>query len=164
MGGTMDSEELKKRTKLFALAVIRFVESLPRGKTADVMGGQLLRAGTSVAANYRSACRARSRRDFVSKITIVEEEADESSFWLEMFLEAGIVDRTTISWLLSEAKELTAIFTASGRTATDRASLNSQLTMLNSISHSAPAIRTAELRPDPGWPLSMQGRLQRPLR
>jgi four helix bundle protein len=120
MGGTMDSGELKKRTKRFALAVVRFVESLPRRRTADVMGGQLLRAGTSVAANYRSACRARSRRDFISKITIVEEEADESCFWLEMFLEAGIVERTTISWLLNEAKELTAIFTASGRTAKGR--------------------------------------------
>lgn len=115
-GGTMDSEELKKRTRLFALNVVRFVESLPRGRTADIMGGQLLRAGTSVAANYRSACKARSRADFVSKITIVEE-ADECQFWLEMFLETGIAEQSKVHSLLAEAKELTAIFTASGRTA-----------------------------------------------
>ena len=131
----MDSEELKKRTKLFALAVIRFVESLPRGKTADVMGGQLLRAGTSVAANYRSACRARSRRDFVSKITIVEEEADESSFcsWKQELLTGqrspgySARQNNLRRYSLLQEEQLRA----------DRASLNSQLTIRNPRFHFA---------------------------
>ena len=79
----MQAEELKKRTKDFALRIIKLVEYLPRTKTADVIGRQLLRSATSVGANYRAACRARSRADFVSKICVVEEEADESAYWLE---------------------------------------------------------------------------------
>ncbi len=76
--------DLKKRTKAFALRVIALVESLPRSRTANVIGNQLLRSGTSVGANYRSACRGRSTAEFISKMGIVEEEADESLFWMEL--------------------------------------------------------------------------------
>ncbi len=79
-------EELKQRTKAFSLQVVHLVEALPNTKTAEVMGRQLLRSATSVGANYRAACRARSQADFVSKIGVVEEEADESAYWLELLL------------------------------------------------------------------------------
>lgn len=115
-----DHSELKLRTKKFALAVIELVQSLPPSKTADVIGKQLLRSATSVGANYRSACRARSNADFISKITIVEEEADESMYWLELLGEARIVDEARIASLKKEADELTAIFTAAGKTAKKR--------------------------------------------
>ncbi|MEX1139507.1 MAG: four helix bundle protein [Bacteroidota bacterium] len=116
MGGT-DASELGARTKQFALRVIQFVGAFPRTKAADIIGGQLLRTGTSVAANYRSARKARSRRDFISKITIVEEEADESQCWLEMVIDSGINSSESAHDLHREATELTAMFTASGKTA-----------------------------------------------
>ena len=80
----MNQEEVKRRTKQFALRVIRLVESLPRGRTADVIGNQLLHSGTSVGANYREACRAKSNADFISKMGTVEEETDESLYWMEL--------------------------------------------------------------------------------
>lgn len=113
----MDAEELKRRTKAFSLRIIRLVESLPNTATARVIGNQPLRAGTSVGANYRAACRARSQADFISKIGVVEEEADESAYWLELLIEAGILPADKLKNLLTEANELTAIFAASGRTA-----------------------------------------------
>jgi len=113
----MNSEEIKQRTKKFSLRIIKLIETLPKTKITDVIGKQLLRSATSVGANYRSACRSRSRADFVSKICIVEEEADESAYWLELLLDSVIVNNHEASSLLKEAKELTAIFTASGRTA-----------------------------------------------
>lgn len=113
----MDSEELKRRTNFFALQVIRLIESLPPKQSVKIVGNQLLRSATSVAANYRSACKARSKADFVSKITIVEEEADESQFWLELMMEAGLVQESVVLPLYREARELTAIFTSSGKTA-----------------------------------------------
>ena len=116
----METEELKRRTKEFGLRVIKLVEQLPRSKTADVIGQQLLRSATSVGANYRAACRARSQADFVSKICVVEEEADESAYWLELPEAAKIVSEAEISSLLKEADELTAIFVASGKTAKGR--------------------------------------------
>ena len=116
----MDAEELKRRTKAFAIRIIRLVEALPNTSTARVIGNQLLRSGTSVGANYRAACRARSQADFVSKIGVVEEEADESAYWLELLVEAGILSIDRIKDLLNEANELTAIFTSSGRTAKER--------------------------------------------
>jgi len=84
----MNQEEMKQRTKLFALGVIQLTESLPRHRTAEVLGRQLLRSGTSVGSNYRSACRAKSIADFISKMSIVEEEADESLYWMELLIEA----------------------------------------------------------------------------
>jgi len=110
-------EDLKQRTKEFALRIIKLVESLPKGRTADVLGRQLLRAGTSVGANYRSACRARSTADFISKMGIVEEEADESLFWMELLIESGIVKIEKLESLMKEADELIAITVASINTA-----------------------------------------------
>ena len=86
----MNADQLKDRTKKFGLQVIRLVDGLPSTKTAQVIGNQLLRSGTSVGANYRSACRARSRPDFISKAGIAIEEADESLYWMEAPLDAGI--------------------------------------------------------------------------
>jgi four helix bundle protein len=113
----MNKEELKNRTKRFALAIIKLVDELPNNRAGNTIGGQLIRSGTSVAANYRTACRARSSADFISKITVVEEESDESLFWLEMIEESGILKTNDrLSGLKREANELTAIFTATGKT------------------------------------------------
>ena len=116
----MTPEELRARTKLFALRVVKLYRSLPRTADAQVMGKQLLRCGTSVAANYRASCRARSRAEFVARIGIVAEEADESGFWLEMLVDAEIVRIDLLKDLLREAKELTAIFTATQQTTRKR--------------------------------------------
>ena len=106
-----------ERTKAFAVDVVRLIQELPRNRVADVIGHQLLRAGTSVAANYRSARRARSRREFLAKMGIVEEEADESSFWLELLVEAQVVASQRVVELRHEAEQLVAITVASIRTA-----------------------------------------------
>ena len=113
----MNKEELKRRTKLFALDVIRLVESLPRGRTIDILCRQLLRSGTSVGANYRAACRAKSPADFISKMGIVEEEADESLYWIELLVEAGFLGVNKAQPLSTEAGELLAITVASLKTA-----------------------------------------------
>jgi four helix bundle protein len=110
-------EQLRDRTKLFALDVIRLFRSLPYRTDTQVLGKQLLRCGTAVAANYRSVCRARSKAEFVAKIGIVVEESDEAVLWLELLLDSGIVSPEKADVLLQEARELTAIFTASQRTA-----------------------------------------------
>ena len=107
------AELLKKRTKKFAMEIVRLFRTLPRTDEARVIGRQLLRSATSVAANYRSVCRARSRPDFISKIGIVVEEMDETVFWLEMLCEARIVPAQRLTSLSKEAGELFAIFTAS---------------------------------------------------
>lgn len=109
----MDNENLKRRTKQFALRIIKLVESLPPGETSRILGRQLLRAGTSVGANYRAACRSKSAADFVSKMGTVEEESDESVYWIELLVEAGKVKATKTSALLQEANELTAIAVSS---------------------------------------------------
>ena len=114
----MKSEELKERTKEFGLRAIQLVEQLPRSRTADVIGHQLVRCATSVGANYRAACRARSQADFVSKIGVVEEEADEAAYWLEVLCATKIVEQDGVTrTLLKEANELTAMFAASEKTA-----------------------------------------------
>ncbi len=113
----MTKEELKKRTKKFALLIIGIVENLPNTKAGNAIGNQLIRSGTSVAANYRTACRARSNADFISKITVVEEEADESLFWLELIEDSGLLKREILQDAIKEADELTAIFTSAGKTA-----------------------------------------------
>jgi four helix bundle protein len=112
----MTPDEFKDRTKAFALRVIRLVNSLPRSRAASVIGGQLLRCGTSVGANYRAACRARSSADFVSKMGIVEEESDESAYWMELLIEAGIMKKSRIPDLLNEANEILSMVVASIRT------------------------------------------------
>jgi four helix bundle protein len=122
----MNTHELKGRTKEFALRVIRMSEALPKKMAAEVLGRQLVRSASSVAANYRSACRAKSRADFISKMGTVEEEADESALWLELIGDAEIVKRERIASLLDEANALTAIAVKSIRTARSRATRNPQ--------------------------------------
>jgi four helix bundle protein len=113
----MDAEELKRRTKKFGLNVIKLVESLPPTQTGRVIGNQLLRSALSVGANYRAACRARSKADFISKVGITIEETDESQHWLDMLTEAGLVPQEQVQALAKEADELVAILTASAKTA-----------------------------------------------
>src|ERR1700712_765887 len=113
----MSHENLKIRTKKFALEVIKFVESLPPGQTCKIIGNQLLRAGTSVGANYRASCRSKSNADFISKMGTVEEEADESGYWIELLVDSGKVKITDASALIKEAGELTAITVSSINTA-----------------------------------------------
>ena len=113
----MDRQELEKRTKEFALRVMRFVGSLPKNKVTDVLGYQLLKSATSIGANYREANRAESHDDFIHKIGIVEKEASESQYWLELVDEADIGDKEERAWLMGESSELFAIFTAMGKTA-----------------------------------------------
>jgi four helix bundle protein len=116
-GGNHEFRRIKAKDKMFTLEIIKLTDSFPRTRTGDLISGQLLRAGTSVGANYRSACRARSRADFISKITIVEEESDESTCWLELIEDALLLPAERIAYLKQEENELTAIFTASGKTA-----------------------------------------------
>lgn len=113
----MNSYQLKLRTKKFALRIIRLIENLPGNLTNKVISNQLMRSATSVGANYRAACRSRSKQEFISKIEIVEEEADESLYWLELIKEKKIFKDEKISGLLKEANELTAIFTSTAKTA-----------------------------------------------
>jgi four helix bundle protein len=113
----MNSEELKIRTKRFAIAVIRLTDTLPKSESATIMSRQIIRSVTSIAANYRAACRSRSKADFVNKLGIVEEEADETLFWLEMLMESGLKKNEDIVDLYKEADEIVAIFSASRKTA-----------------------------------------------
>ena len=110
-------EALRARTKHFAIGIIKLFRVLPRTEEARVIGRQILRSGTSVAANYRAACRARSKAEFVAKMGIVVEEADETVFWLELLGDAQVVRQEQLVHLLAEANELVAIFAASQRTA-----------------------------------------------
>jgi four helix bundle protein len=113
----MNSDELKDRTKKFALNIIKLANDLPKNSVGRIIETQLVKAGTSVGANYRAACRAKSNADFVYKINIVEEESDETQFWLELIIEDGLLKEDLVNPILKEAKELTAIFTSAGRTA-----------------------------------------------
>jgi four helix bundle protein len=111
------TEQLRARTKEFALWIIHLFRALPEAKEAQIIGNQLLRCGTAIGASYRSACHARSRADFISKTGVVTEEADESVFWLELLSDLHIVKRERLEGLLQESRELTAIFSASRQTA-----------------------------------------------
>lgn len=115
-GGSMTEAEFKRRTQALALRVIRLVATLPQNPTGSVIGKQLLRAGTSVGANYRAACRARSSKDMLSKLGIVEEEADESVYWLELLGESKIVRPKLLTDLIREFNEIVAMIVASKRT------------------------------------------------
>src|SRR5436305_1657048 len=110
-------EEFKKRTRLFGLRAIRLVESLPRTSVAQTVGRQLLRAGTSVGANYRAAVRGRSRADFISQMAIVEEECDEALYWIDILVELGLTPEKRVEQLRAEANEIIAITVSSIRTA-----------------------------------------------
>ncbi len=109
----MDEEELKKRTKRFGLRIMKLVAALPNTPQGRTVGGQLVRAGTSVGANYRAACRARSRAEFTARLGVVEEEADESGYWLQMIIEGELMKAKLVTSLLNEANELVAIMTSS---------------------------------------------------
>ena len=113
----MSKEELKIRYKAFALRVMKMVEALPSGLSADVIAKQVVRCATSVAANYRAACRARSKAEFIAKLGIVEEEADETLFWLEMIEEAELLPASRLEALKTEANEIVAITVTSIKTA-----------------------------------------------
>jgi four helix bundle protein len=113
----MDKIELQNRTKKFAVQIIKFIETLPSSHSLNILSNQLLRSASSIGANYRSACKGKSTADFINKIVIVEEEADESIYWLELMEESELVKEERIKHLNQEAKELTAIFTAIGKTA-----------------------------------------------
>jgi four helix bundle protein len=107
------NDDLKRRTKNFALRIVKLVESLPNNQTARVIGNQLLRCGTAVAANYRASCRAKSKADFIAKMGIVEEETDESAFWIEMLIETNLVKENLVADLHNEAEQLTKNFVSS---------------------------------------------------
>jgi four helix bundle protein len=112
----MDENLFKRRTKQLALRVIKAVEGLPKNRTADVIGRQLIRSGTSIGANYRAACRGKSTADVIAKLRIVEEEADESAYWMELLIESGLVSEARLSELLQETNEIIAMTVASIRT------------------------------------------------
>lgn len=109
----MTSKDLKERTKQFALRALALVDALDRSRSASVIANQLARSGTSVGSNYRAACRARSRAEFIAKLGVVEEEADESAFWLELVIARGLLPAARVEPLLQECTELVAIMAAS---------------------------------------------------
>lgn len=121
---SVDAEELKKRTQNFALNIIRFSKSLSNQTISSMVGRQLLRCGTSVGANYRAACRAKSRADFISKMKIVEEECDESLYWMELLEATQMGNSSAIKTLMEEARQILSITVASIRTA--RSSIRKQ--------------------------------------
>jgi four helix bundle protein len=109
--------ELRDRTRDFAVRVVKMTDELPRRMSVDVLAKQLVRCATSVGANYRAACRARSHSEFVSKMQIVQEEADETQYWLELLFRVGVLNENEYLLIEKEASELTAIFTSSAATA-----------------------------------------------
>ena len=113
----MTPKELKARTKRFALRVLKVADSLPRSPSGRTLASQIADSGTSVASNYRAACKARSRKEFIAKLGIAEEEGDETQFWLEMIMESGLVPAKRLQSLLQEAHEITAILAASRKSA-----------------------------------------------
>jgi four helix bundle protein len=116
----MNEQELKQRTKKFALRILDLGDALPHTRSGNVIASQIIRSGASVAANHRALCRAKSRADFINKTSIVEEEADESCFWLELLIDRELLAARRVRPLLKEANELTAIFVASRKTAVSR--------------------------------------------
>ena len=113
----MTEDDLKRRTKLFALRILKLVAALPKTVAGRTIGGQLARSGTSVAANYRAACRARSKAEFISRLGVVEEESDESALWLELIIEGELMKKGLVQPLWNEADELVAIMTSSRKSA-----------------------------------------------
>ena len=113
----MNETEMKDRTKAFALRILKLADVLPNSRGGNAIANQLVRSGTSVAANYRALCRAKSRADFLHKTSVVEEEADESCFWLELISDAGLLPRTRVEPLRQEGDEITAMLVASRKTA-----------------------------------------------
>lgn len=117
----MNAEQLRSRTKQFTLRVMNVVAALPDNAQGRVISYQLMKSGSSVGANYRAVCRSRTRKDFINKLGVVIEEADESAFWLEVISEGNLLDAKLVGPLLREANELVAIFTAARKTARRKA-------------------------------------------
>lgn len=109
----MQNEDLKNRTKVFALEIIKLYSTLPKNAEAQIIGKQILRSGTSVGANYREGCRARSIQEFVAKLGICLQELEETTYWLELLVDSGLVKHDVIISVLRESNELTAIFVSS---------------------------------------------------
>ena len=118
---------MKARTKRFALRIIKLVSALPNTSGANILGKQLLRSGTSVGANYRSACRAKSTADFICKLAIVEEEADESVYWMELVVESDIVARGLLADLIDEGNQIVSIIVAALKTSKLKRNPKSQI-------------------------------------
>lgn len=116
MSREMNSLLFKERTKRFAIEIIRMVETLPRTRTADIIGRQLIRSGTSIGANYRAACRSRSRADMIAKLKIVEEEGDETLYWMELLQELGLISPSILERHISEANQIVAMIVRSIKT------------------------------------------------
>jgi len=116
----VNADDFKKRTKQFALRILKLVEALPNTVAGRTIGGQLVRSGTSVGSNYRAACRGRSKAEFIAKLGIVEEEADESAYWLELIIEGALLNALLVQPLLDEANELTRMTAKSRVTASGR--------------------------------------------
>lgn len=116
----MNKNDLKQRTKEYALRIIKLVKSLPNTPEAKIIGNQLLRSGTSTAANYRAVCRARSNPDFIAKLGVVIEEADESAFWLEIIVESGLKRYELVESLLSETNEIISIMVSAAKSAKNK--------------------------------------------
>ncbi|MCK6624376.1 MAG: four helix bundle protein [Anaerolineae bacterium] len=127
----MNEEEFKRRTKQLGLRVIKVVEALPRGLAAEIIGKQLLRSATSIGANYRAACRAKSVPDIINKLKIVEEESDETLYWLEMLCEADLIPQTRLTDLMSEVNEILAMTVASIKTLRQRQTGNRKSQIVN---------------------------------
>ena len=117
-------EKIKSRTKRIGLDVIKLIDEMPPKNAAMVLSKQILRSATAIGSNYRAACRAKSTPDFINKLKIVEEEADETIYWLELFEEAGIVEKSRVTSITNETSEILAIIVASIRTSRDRYSSN----------------------------------------
>ena len=130
--GMRNEPDLKRRTKEFALRILKLVDAPPKTTAGRALASQIVRSGTSVAANYRAACRARSTADFIAKMGIVEEESDETLFWLELLEESELVSATKLAAIKQEANELIAITIASIKTARRNRSSNSALRTPNS--------------------------------
>lgn len=113
----MNSEDLKNRTKQFALKIIKIAEEFPKTNCGFVIGKQIIKSSTSIGANYRSACRAKSKADFIAKLCIVEEETDETMYWLELAMDTGLIEKSKGESLLKEANEILSIIVASKKTA-----------------------------------------------
>jgi four helix bundle protein len=128
----MSGTDLKKRTKTFALRILKLVDALPRTTAGRALASQIVRSGTSITANYRAACRAKSPADFIAKMGIVEEEADETLFWLELLEESELVSAAKLTAIKREADELIAITVASIKTARRNRSSHSALRIPNS--------------------------------
>ena len=147
----MTEDELKKRTKQFALRILKLISALPKTTAGRTISNQLARSGTCVPANYRAACRGRSKAEFVSKLGVVEEEADESAFWLELIIEGGLLKKSLVEPLWREANELVAIMTSPRKSASrstvsvaPRKGLRAQMT--TPIANQKSKIKNAEAR------------------